>query len=248
VHEIEVECGMPAAVDKSDGTFVCVAPETQEIQLRSVATGKIQRAFNQHVGPIQQIYVDGTTVTAAGTFKGRGQTLVTVWNASNGKVVSQRSCPVGGTQAEKTFSFLQRGKYFTQLDTPSRLLTRESLTCESGPPFLIGTSSTMLRAASAGDSAAFWEKGSSMFSTFNPWTKGSPSLAWNLELNVEDLAISPNGSDVVAIVGGRILRIPISKTGFLDLVKRRIPREFSSQECGEFFAGENCPLIKHKAK
>ena len=61
VHEIEVECGMPAAVDKSDGTFVCVAPETQEIQLRSVATGKIQRAFNQHVGPIQQIYVDGTT-------------------------------------------------------------------------------------------------------------------------------------------------------------------------------------------
>jgi len=242
-REIDIDCGMPVAVNKSDLTFVCVAPETQKIQLRSVATGKIQREFSQHVGPVQQIYIDGMTLIAGGTFKGRSQTLITVWNASNGKVVSQRSCPVGGAQADKPFSFLRRGSYFAQLDTPSRLLTRQSLTCESGKPFPIGAS-TMLRGASAAERVVIWDDGVTSFRILNPWELDS-SLAWNLELIVEDVALSPDGADVVVVVGGRILRIPITKTGFLDLVKQRISREFSAQECDEFFTREGCPLLKH---
>jgi hypothetical protein len=242
-REIDVDCGMPAAVNKSDLTFVCVDPETQKIQLRSVATGKIQREFDQHVGPVQQIYIDGTTVTAGGTFKGRSQTLITVWNASNGKVVSQRSCPVGGAQPDKPFSFFRRGNYFAQLDTPSRLLTRQSLTCESGNPLPIGAS-TLLRGAAAAERLAVWDDGATSFLTLNPWDEAE-SLGWNLELNVEDIALSPDGADVVVVVGGRILRIPMTKTGFLDLVKRRISREFSAQECDEFFTREGCPRLKH---
>ena len=242
-HEIDVDCGMPVAVDKSDLTFACVAPGTQKIQLRSVATGKIQRELDQHLGPVQQIYVDGTTVTAGGAFKGRSQTLITVWNASNGKVVSQRSCPVGGAQADKPFSFLRRGNYFAQLDTPRRLLSRQSLTCESGRPLGI-SESTRLRAASAAERVVVWDDGATLFTILNPLEEPDSSLAWNLELNVEDIAVSPDGADVVVVVGGRILRIPITKSGFLDLVKQRIPREFSAQECDEFFAGERCPLLK----
>ena len=39
----------------------------------------------------------------------------------------------------------------------------------------------------------------------------------------------------MVVVGGRILQIPVTKTDFLELVKQRIPREFSAQECEAFF-------------
>jgi hypothetical protein len=165
-----------------------------------------------------------------------------VWNASNGKVISQRSCPVGGAQADKPFSFFRRGDYFAQLDTPGRLFSRETLTCESGRPFPT-IESTKLVAASSAERVVVWDDGATSFATLDPLGETDSSLAWNLELGVEDIAISPDGSDVVVVVGGRILRIPVTKAGFLDLVKQRIPREFSAQECDEFFAGVNCPLL-----
>jgi hypothetical protein len=242
-HERNFDCGMPTAVDNSDLTLLCVAPGFQKVQLRSVVTGKVQRELDGHVGPVQQIYLSGTTVTAAGTFTGRSQTLVTVWNASDGKVVSQHSCPVGGAQAEKPFSFIRQGNYFAQLDTPTRLLTRQSLTCESSKPLSTGPA-RMLRAASAADWVVYlMDDYKTVFHILNPWGE-NPPLPWNMELPIENLAISPDGDDIVVVVGGRILRIPITKVGFLNLVKQRIQREFSAQECDEFFPQGGCPLLK----
>lgn len=239
----DIDCGMPVSIDKSDSTLVCVAPETQRIQQRSIATGKVQREFDQHVGPVQQVYLNGMTVTAAGTFTGRSQTLVTVWNVSNGKVVSQRYCSVGGSQAEKPFSLFRHGSQFAQLDTPSRLLTRQSLTCESGKPMLVSASLKMLQTSSAADVVAFVDERPNVFHAGNP---GEPGFvrAWDLALPIEDIAVSPDGADVVVVVGGRILRIPITVAGFLHIVKQRIPREFTGQECDEFFTGGGCPILK----
>jgi hypothetical protein len=52
-----------------------------------------------------------------------------------------------------------------------------------------------------------------MFWSWNSWDENSV-LPWDLELPIQDIAISPDGTDVVVIVAGKILRIPITRPVF----------------------------------
>jgi hypothetical protein len=239
----DLECGFPAAVDERDLEVACLAPETGRIQLRNITTGKLEREFDQHNGPIQAIAVGSSEITVAGTYKGQSKTVVTVWNAASGKVVSQRTCQLEGNQPLKPFAFLQRGNYFAQLDTPRRLLVRDSLTCETLGASSVQAGGSRLPASSAGTSVAFQSPNPGELFVLSALDSNGRQQ-WNFDLPIDTIAISPDGLDTVVVAGGRVLRIPITPAGFLNLTKRRIPREFSTRECEEFFSRDNCPKFK----
>ena len=168
-------------------------------------------------------------------------------SAKDGKLVSRRNCQLAGIGQNKPFGFLQRAKYFVQLDTPARLVVRESLTCEpNSRPLEGGFSSSDLRAASAGNAVvlvANRDRERGRFYTIDPFLDGK-FRNWDLKLPIDDLAVSPDGDEVVVEVGSRLLRIPITQSGFLELAKHRIARELTPQECDEFFTRETCPVFK----
>lgn len=93
------DCGAPVALNSAGSRMACVAPDSGKVQYRNVLTGSVEREFDGHAGPVQELFVDGEdTLTAAGTYMGRNQTLVTVWKLSNGAVVSQRFCRIDGSE------------------------------------------------------------------------------------------------------------------------------------------------------
>jgi hypothetical protein len=242
-RQVDSDCGMPTAFGESGSVIACVVPGPETIQVRDVASGKLRREFGGHSGPVQEVYLRDGMLSAAGTFKGRSQTLVTLWKLSDGKIVSQRRCPVGGAQAEKPFSFLRYGAYFAQLDTPSQLLARQSLTCEPVGPVLLNAPSTQLWGASAADSVVTLQPDRNGLMLVDPFEDRLP-LFWSWGLPIQDVAITPEGDDILVVVGGRILRIPVDRSGFMALVKKRIPREFTAKECDEFFVQGACPQLK----
>jgi len=242
VRQAPVPCGKPIVFGNLDSSIACVVPETQKIQLRAATTGSLRLELDGHGGPIHDLYLSATRLTAAGSFVGRSQTIVTTWNPADGKLVSQRYCQVGGSQAVKPLSLVRKGDAFAQLDAPHRLLAHQSLTCEPSKPVTIKPSS-VLRGSHDSDWVVLLNRDRTAFSLLSPW---HPDFApsWDLDLVIEDISISANGHDVVVIVGGRIMRIPMTRAAFLDLVKRRVPREFSAAECRDFFDNRPCPLLK----
>src|SRR5713101_4979643 len=68
-------------------------------------------------------------------------------------------------------------------------------------------SQTMLRGASAAALVVLLDERTNLLRSIRPWEEGS-SLGWDLELPIQDVAVSPDGTDTVVVVGGRILRIP----------------------------------------
>ena len=70
----------------------------------------------------------------------------------------------------------------------------------------------MLRGASGADSVVVLDELLSSFQLVNPWEESSV-IPWDLELPIDELDISPDGAGVALVMGGRVLRIPVTKPG-----------------------------------
>ncbi len=240
-QQIEVACGVPIAFDRRASTLACSVPSSSVVQVRRASDGKLERELVGHTGPLKQIYFDRATIFAAGTFTGRDQTLITSWNSSDGAVLSQRGCSVGDQTAQGPLAFLRGGAYFAQLDGTS-VETNNSLTCESAKS--LRSAAPHLTAASAADLVIDWSDQQTRLRLRSPWGGGDISL--ELGLPIQALEVSPDGSEAVAAIGGRIIRVPVTEAGFLRMVREQVPREFTPQECEDFFGRMPCPALKEK--
>ena len=75
---------------------------------------------------------------------------------------------------------------------------------------------------------------------FSPFESGALT-PWALDAKVEEVEISPDGKDVVVEEGERLLRIPITEEGLIEVAQRGITREFTKSECERFLPGHFLP-------
>ena len=247
----QFSCGHPVALNSPGTKLACIAPESGKVQYWDVLSRKLDRELDGHLGPVQSLVLAGDVLTAGGTYSGRSQTLVTVWNASTGVVISEQFCPVEGLQEAKPFGFLKGGSYFAQLDTPDRVVMRDTLTCEvKSTANAMPHGADRIRTAALSDSTLIQQSHYSgqpapdllAFSVFDR-SGGTSMRTWPLDLPVDDVEISLDGKEVVVQDGGRLLRIPITDDGELELAAQGIEREFTKGECEQFFPGVPCPSI-----
>ncbi|MGA2118063.1 MAG: hypothetical protein ABSH56_25340 [Bryobacteraceae bacterium] len=136
------------------------------------------------------------------------------------------------------------------MDSRERVVTGDAFTCEtkSGVPAM-PLGADRIRTAALADTVLIQQTNPPggqppdlSFSVFNPSAFGTLSR-WALDLRIEEVEISPDGKDVVARQGGRLLRIPITEEGEIEVAQRGITREFIKGECEQFFPGVPCPKV-----
>jgi hypothetical protein len=245
----DLPCGLPLAVDSTATTIVCFDPRISNVQTYSMLSGGLVHTLSGHNGPVQTLSVDRDSIRAAGVYVGRNDTLVSMWNRSDGKLLSTRTCPFSGDEGPKSVTFLYGGDEFLQLDSQSLLALRDSLTCElrSRQVALQGHAFNRLQSSPA-EAVLLWREKEQAFLRINVApgpTNLYVSMAWtSVDTPVEELSLAPDGSDVVALdQSGILFRIPVSLDSAAQVARRKITRDFSSNECQAFFPNRVCPNL-----
>lgn len=189
------------------------------------------------------------TLVAAGTYSGLTRTLLTVWDTSDGKLISQRACEFQSAQGSKPITLLRgsSGASVIELDTPSGLVGGDAQTCEARIFSNLGLGAAAIASSPAHGTAVFWSLHSNLFYVFN---ESAPNATYQLrsDLPIDELSVSPDGRDVVVLAGGRILRVPITFAGLLGAAPRTISREFTERECQEYFPFLSCPKLREQKR
>lgn len=242
---LSIDCGLPVAFNPEATGISCVEPDTGNVQVRSTLNGTVQREFTGRTGPTQDIMFTASALVAAGTYSGRNQTLLTMWDTSDGKLISQRTCTFHGTQGSKPIALLRAptGTSVIELDTPTTLVGGNALTCEPHHATDVGLGSARIASAATAGRAVLWGKEPRLAFVFDV---SIPAITYGVrsDLPIDDLSISPDGSRVALLAGGRIVQVPITFGSLLEVARKTISREFSQLECEEFFPSVNCPKLR----
>jgi hypothetical protein len=190
---------------------------------------------------VQALSADGGLVRAAGAYSGRPATVVSMRNESDGALLSTRTCQFSGVEGSKSVAFVNRGNDFLQMDSPSLLVLRDSLTCQArrsgayAEPVL-----AMFPSRSEPASVAGVEK-RHFFRV--QLSQSFPGALRSLDSPIDEISLAPDGENVVLLSAGRVLRIPLTIEGAIKVGLKKVNREFTPDECRRFFQSRKCPSL-----
>jgi hypothetical protein len=154
--------------------------------------------------------------------------------------IAQKLCTFLGSDGVKPLAFIRQGAYFVQLDAPIKVTVRDSLTCEGRTQDYWGSAN--IQSSPETDWVVLGAKEGNAIDVYYPFDRGG--YRFRLDLPFSDYSLSLDG-DLIVLIGGRVLRLPIAHERLLELALRQISRNFTSQECQEVFSAADCSNLLH---
>ena len=238
----EFDCGSPFALSPTSPMLVCTAAENGGLQLREARTGRIKRVLAEHTRAAHRVVISDDFIGAASRYSTRGLTMVTLWNAHDGKLISHQTCTFDSSEGAKPLAFLRGGRYFAQLETPTRLTLLDAMTCETKNSTPVYPKFTGIQTAGTGDVVVLEGDQRDRLQVGHPFEQGMGLWPLFVGSPVDTFSPAPDGEILVA-TSGRVLKIPGNHAGLLDLVRSTVKREFTKLECDEFFPSMPCPKL-----
>lgn len=137
-------------------------------------------------------------------------------------------------------AFVLGGADFLQLDSESLLIRRDSHTCQVKQSTYVSSGAAGILSASSESGLLVGKQSTSFFHLSRSSTSPMPVV---LDSPIEELSLAPDGDGVVVLSAQRVLRIPLSLASAMEVARRRISREFTTDECMRFFPGGGCPTL-----
>jgi hypothetical protein len=236
-------CGLPFDLAPTTMKLVCMNSGTDRLAIYSLTNGHMQHELMGHDGPISAVSINKDSVRAAGAYQERSASMISVWDASDGRLLSSRTCPANGITGPKAIAFVHGGSDFLALESNSLLVLRESSSCQSGGTVNVYSDASRLFTITPSlDGALVHAADNTIFSRIR--VSMLSGLIIKVEAPIQELSLAPDTQFAVLLATGRVLRIPLTLAATLDTARRRISRKFSTEECLRYFADGNCPVFE----